>query len=124
MPKFSDSSGGAVSVKLYDVVALIKPIVERNLKEMFVDVFVEVAKEKAPPPPKNTASGEEYRNTGNNAASIEAEGDGLRWTIATHSNYGGYLEFGTKKMRARPYFSVAAVEAKRNIESSSDRDWQ
>lgn len=123
MPQFTDN-GSTVEVRFYDVTQVIAPIVERNLKELFVDVFVEVAKEKAPPPPKNTPEGEMYRDTGNNRASIAAAGGGMNWTIGTHSNYGGYLEFGTNKMKARPYFLPAAEEAKRNVENSTERDWQ
>jgi hypothetical protein len=104
-----------------DVTSIIAPIVDRNLRTLFVDVMLEVAKEKAPPPPKFG----DVPATGFNKASIKLlksnRGD---WAIGTTSGYGGYLEFGTRKMKARPYFLPAADVAKRNVESSRPKDWE
>ena len=45
--------------------------------------------------------------TGNNRRSIAFEAKGLESTAYSTSGYGGYLETGTVKMAARPYFKPA-----------------
>ena len=45
--------------------------------------------------------------TGNNKRSIEYKSDDKSGQINSTSGYGGYLETGTSKMAARPYFRPA-----------------
>lgn len=45
--------------------------------------------------------------TGNNRRSIKFEAKGLTGTIFSTSGYGGFLETGTVKLPARPYFKPA-----------------
>lgn len=45
--------------------------------------------------------------TSNNRRSIKYEVKGLTGSIFSTSGYGGYLETGTVKMAARPYFKPA-----------------
>lgn len=45
--------------------------------------------------------------TGNNARKIDLECSGLKGSVFSTSGYGGYLEVGTSKMPARPYFRPA-----------------
>ena len=47
--------------------------------------------------------------TGNNARSIkyDLEGDGSGGAVFSTSGYGGYLETGTSRMAAQPYFKPA-----------------
>lgn len=45
--------------------------------------------------------------TGNNSRSIKYDIKGLESSIYSTSGYGGYLETGTSKMPARPYFKPA-----------------
>ena len=45
--------------------------------------------------------------TGNNKRSIEYKSDDKEGQINSTSGYGGYLETGTSKMAARPYFRPA-----------------
>ena len=50
--------------------------------------------------------------TGNNAGSIAEEKiNNLHYRIFTTSNYGAWLELGTRKMPARPYMLPAIQEA-------------
>jgi len=57
---------------------------------------------------KDIAKEESPNVTGNNASEIEfdepKEGS---FRVFTQSNYGGYLEFGTSRMAAQPYFRPA-----------------
>jgi HK97 gp10 family phage protein len=45
--------------------------------------------------------------TGNNRRSIEYESDDITGQINSTSGYGGYIETGTSKMEAQPYFRPA-----------------
>ena len=45
--------------------------------------------------------------TGNNKRSIKYEAKGLSGSVYSTSGYGGFLETGTVKMAARPYFKPA-----------------
>jgi len=45
--------------------------------------------------------------TGNNSRSIRYEVKGLTGSVYSTSGYGGYLEIGTSKMSAYPYFRPA-----------------
>ncbi len=57
--------------------------------------------------------------TGANRQSIDVEVEetpkGPKGTMFTQSGYGGYLEFGTSKMRAQPYLWPALLKFKDNI---------
>lgn len=46
-------------------------------------------------------------DTGNNRRSIKYEAKGLEGAVYSTSGYGGYLETGTVKMPAQPYFKPA-----------------
>jgi HK97 gp10 family phage protein len=51
-------------------------------------------------------------DTGNNRSSITYERLGpMKWRVFTQSGYGAYLELGTFKMPARPYFATAFRQA-------------
>jgi len=59
-----------------------------------IETFVELAKERSP-----------YL-TGNNRSTITYSTPGvLHWRVFTTSGYGAWLELGTKRMGARPYFA-------------------
>ena len=45
--------------------------------------------------------------SGNNARMIKYDIDGLSGAVYSTSGYGGYLETGTSRMPARPYFKPA-----------------
>lgn len=113
MATMVNKDGTNVEVRFYDVTQHIGPIVDRNMREFFVDVMVEAAQEGTP------------FDTGNNRRSIGIlEGSDGSYAVGTTSGYGAYLEFGTKRMPAQPYFLPAADIAKKNIESTSPKDWQ
>ena len=102
-----------VETHFRDVTSIIGPIVDRNMRELFVDVMVENAKSMSP-----------YL-TGHNRASIkQLEGSDGSYAVGTTSGYGAYLEFGTRRMAARPYFLPAAEIAKKNVQASRESDWQ
>ncbi len=46
--------------------------------------------------------------TGNNARSVDYSVDGMAGMVFSTSGYGGWLETGTAKMDARPYFRPSA----------------
>jgi len=113
---------GAMSVSMTvetnfrDVTSIIGPIVDRNMRELFVDVMVENAKAMSPVAAVNG---------GTNRASIkQLEGSDGSYAVGTTSGYGAYLEFGTRRMAARPYFLPAAEIAKKNVQASKESDWQ
>jgi len=74
---------------------------DQIVKEDFVDTAIEIAKAKSP-----------YL-TGNNRRKIKSQKipRASGWWIGSKSGYGGYLEFGTSTMPARPYFFPALYEA-------------
>jgi HK97 gp10 family phage protein len=58
------------------------------------------------------------RATGNNANSIATDlkkGENVTGRVYTQSGYGGWLEIGTARMPARPYFVPAYNYAKANV---------
>ena len=89
--------------------------VHKATKAALRDVITDIAQdaiEHAPPPPK---IGTSYVSTGHNKRSIKFEmGPGqpiakkeLEGAVYSTSGYGGFLETGTVKMAARPYFRPA-----------------
>lgn len=52
---------------------------------------------------------------GNNRDSIDWESSGLSGKVFSESGYGGWLEIGTSKMPARPYFRPAFEETKQEF---------
>lgn len=67
---------------------------QKSLKDVVIDIANDAIK------------GSPYL-TGNNRRSIKYEAEGLSGAIYSTSGYGGYLETGTAKMPARPYFKPA-----------------
>lgn len=51
--------------------------------------------------------------TGNLWRKIQIVGDGLRMAVEALAFYAGYVEWGTRHMTARPYFTPAAEQARR-----------
>ena len=93
------------------------------MRDTVVEVFNEAVKTSPPPPKIGT-----YKPTMHNRRSIAGEVSGMNGEVAkgseaepervvddskmegavySTSGYGGYLETGTWKMRARPYFKPA-----------------
>lgn len=52
---------------------------------------------------------------GNNRDSIDYTANGLNGEIFTQSGYGGWLEVGTSKMAARPYFRPAFEQTRQDM---------
>ncbi len=52
-------------------------------------------------------------DTGHNRDSINHEVSGMTGKVYTESGYGGWLEIGTSKMAAQPYFRPAYESARR-----------
>lgn len=46
---------------------------------------------------------------------LQIDPDGLGADVESRADYSGYLEFGTSKMRARPYLQPALEANRRNI---------
>lgn len=88
-----------------DVVRQVNSDVARHLETDFAEVMVEIAKEGSP------------IESGNNRDSINHRPiSEFEIHVFTESGYGGFLELGTSRMAARPYFAPAAVEAEREFE--------
>ena len=54
-------------------------------------------------------------DTGHNRDSIDYTANGLNGEIFTQSGYGGWLEVGTSKMAARPYFRPAFEQTRQDM---------
>ena len=59
------------------------------------------------------------RDTGNLAGSItlEIQDDGLTAEVAPHTNYAGYVEWGTRYMNAQPYIKPAYLQQSARFKS-------
>lgn len=76
----------------------------KGLETDMLDVMVELAK-RAPPLGSPV-------DTGNNRNSIKWKKTAqLIWHVITETGYGAWLELGTARMAARPYFAPAFKEA-------------
>lgn len=90
--------------------AEISKIAHGRLQD-FGENMVELAKR---PPPQGSPVAKKHG--GNNRDSIDCEPAGwLRFRVATQSGYGAYLELGTSKMAARPYFAPAYEETRQQF---------
>ena len=93
-------------------------VLEQALKQASADIgefcrsMVEAARDLAPPPPKFG----DIPSTGHNAASIQYSVVGLNGEVFTQSGYGGWLEVGTSKMAAQPYFRPAFEQTRQDME--------
>lgn len=54
-------------------------------------------------------------DTGHNRDSIDHTANGLNGEIFTESGYGGWLEVGTSKMAAQPYFRPAFEQTRQDM---------
>jgi len=85
-------------------------LTHRRMTDELIETFVEIAKERSPV------------RIGNNKSSISYTPPGvLHWRVATHSGYGGWLEFGTERMPARPYFAPAFQIANKEFKAKGGR---
>ena len=82
------------NLKIREVQDKVKEAAEKALKNVIVDIAKDVI-EGSPV------------ETGNNRRSIQYEAKGLEGSVYSTSGYGGFLEVGTVKMNARPYFKPA-----------------
>jgi HK97 gp10 family phage protein len=96
-------------LKVEEVEAKVQSAVEEGLKKTVYSIESD-AKKLSPV------------DTGRNRSSIASEVEGLSGQIYGASGYSAYLEFGTVKMAARPYFQPAldmhAKELPENIRAS------
>jgi hypothetical protein len=76
-----------------------------------------IAKSSMGPGPSPSAPGEPpHVQTGALRAGIHAAPAGtLRWKVANSVDYGIYLEFGTRRMSARPFMGPMAEELRRML---------
>ena len=80
----------------------IRVLIQGDLED-FVENFAELTKEYSPKRPAPIG--------GHNAASVTIKRDGKTFRVVTESGYGAYLELGTHKMTARPYFMPAFLQS-------------
>jgi len=80
----------------------------RGRLEDFADSMTEYARESSPV------------DTGHNKRSIDYQFLGrFDFRVFSESGYGGWLEFGTARMAARPYFAPSFQKARREFENES-----
>ena len=82
------------NLRIKEVQDKMKEAAKKALKNVIVDIANDVVK------------GSPFE-TGNNRRSIQYEAKELEGSVYSTSGYGGYLEVGTVKMNARPYFRPA-----------------
>jgi HK97 gp10 family phage protein len=82
------------NLKTNEVINKVEEAIKKALKNVIVDIANDVVKGSPV-------------ETGNNRRSIQYEVKELEGSIYSTSGYGGYLEVGTVKMNARPYFKPA-----------------
>ena len=82
------------NLKTKEVIDKVNKATEKAIKDVVVDIANDAIKGRPV-------------LTGNNRRSIKYEAKGHEGTIYSTSGYGGYLETGTVKMPARPYFKPA-----------------
>ena len=83
-----------VNLKTKEVKNKVNKATEKAIKDVVVDIA------------NDAIRGSPYL-TGNNRRSIKYEAKGLEGAIYSTSGYGGFLETGTVKMPAQPYFKPA-----------------
>lgn len=76
---------------------------------------VNVSKEGEPP---NSDTGELIKSV-----LFEYDSSNVTGFVGTNKKYGKHLEFGTKKMRARPWLSVAYFNALEKIEKLIEKEY-
>jgi HK97 gp10 family phage protein len=82
------------NIKSKEVLDKTEKAAEKALKNVIVDIAADAVKGSPV-------------DTGHNRRSIDYEAKGLSGSVFSTSGYGGYLEVGTRKMIARPYFKPA-----------------
>ena len=91
-----------VNLKDKEVMEKVEEAAKKGLKEVVIAIANDVIKGS---PVK----------TGNNKRSIAYESTELEGSIYSTSGYGGFLETGTSKMPARPYFKPALDRNAKNL---------
>lgn len=82
------------NLKIKEVNDKVNRAAEGGLKDVIVDIA------------HDTMKGSPILS-GNNRRSIKYDSKGLSGSVYSTSGYGGWLEIGTSKMSARPYFMPA-----------------
>jgi len=106
-----DKFDAKLSVKMNpEALAEFKQILFDSTEEVF-SIDIQAAAVEGSPVSKGRFKGGQYYGGGTNRRSINTEvapgPRGVEASIYTQSGYGGYLEVGTYKMRARPYLFPA-----------------
>ncbi len=83
-----------VNLKTKEVIDQVNKATSESLKDVTIDIAADAIKFSP-------------KLTGNNARSIKYEIEERESRIYSTSGYGGFLETGTVKMAARPYFKPA-----------------
>ena len=83
-----------VNLKTKEVQNKVNRATEKSIRNVVIDIA-------------NDAIKGSPKVTGNNARSIKYEAKGFEGSIYSTSGYGGFLETGTVKMAAQPYFKPA-----------------
>ena len=102
------ASPWTVNLRVAEVQQLIHQTALEGVTEVFeLDILPE-AKRLSPVSPENPKIvGSKYRDTGHNRRSLDVSVEdtpaGPSAQLFSQSGYGGYLELGTSKMKARPY---------------------
>lgn len=91
------SANVVVNLKIDEVKRKVDSAVEKAIKDTVLEI-------------ENSAKKGSPIDTGHNRRSITSEAEGKTGKVYSTSGYGGWLEVGTRRMPARPYFKPALDE--------------
>ena len=94
----------------------------RKLKRFGKEGFITVAQNAAAMATKLAQSRVPVR-TGDLKRSIHAKRDGDSVFIAAEMDYAGFVEFGTKRQKPKPYFYNSIRDALKKVTSDMDKEF-
>jgi len=106
-----------VALKWYGNKALGKVEGDMAKKIAAATIFLRshIATKLSEPPPPSAPGEYPHRDSSQLLKNIEAEYDATTGRVGTNVKYGKYLEFGTKKMKRRPWLSRGLAECEAAI---------
>jgi len=130
MNLFEASLGNNSRLRTEEALAQALGACRENFVEM-IDIMVEESKSRSPILTGNNRDSIEstlnergQRDSSGKFVSLGNKNLAFSFKVYTTSGYGAYLELGTSRIPARPYFAPAFQVAKRVLESKSKGQWE